>query len=243
MRKIKAVIFDLGNTLFKLGREEDWDWVRIHREAMERVGYNVDTRQLQQVILNIPKELMSKRGVLYGEIYHFHREILRYILDRMGYKDISDDRLHDVTMSARKVLIEVQSLNDDALPCLKRLSAWGLRLGVISNAEGLTAIDCERLGLARYLEFVIDSAHVGVRKPDAMIFQIAISALHRNFENPLQPSDIVYVGNELESDALAAKNAGMIGVWLNRDNKKVDPRVPTIHSLNDLDKLIFKLEF
>ncbi len=235
----KAVLFDLGNTLFKLGREEDWDWVGIHKEALGKVGFTVDEKRLRQAILSIPKETLSKKGVLYGEIYHFHKEILKYIFERLGSNNISNDRLHEVTMSAREVLVNVQSLNDDALPCLKRLTEKGFRLGVISNAEGLTAIDCERLGLARYLEFVVDSAHVGVRKPDVMIFQIAINALQRNSENPLQPSEIIYIGNDLETDALAAKAAGMAGVWLNRDDEMVDIRVPTIHSLNDLEKLFF----
>ena len=36
--KIKAVLFDLGNTLFKFGKEEDWDWVGIHKEAFIRLA-------------------------------------------------------------------------------------------------------------------------------------------------------------------------------------------------------------
>ncbi len=38
MHKIKAILFDLGNTLFKLGRQEDWDWVGIHKEGLEKAG-------------------------------------------------------------------------------------------------------------------------------------------------------------------------------------------------------------
>ncbi|MGR3302755.1 MAG: phosphoglycolate phosphatase [Candidatus Scalindua sp.] len=47
----------------------------------------------------------------------------------------------------------------------------------------------------------------------------------------MQLNKIVYVGNELEADTQAVKDAVLIGAWLNRDNKIVDPRVPTIHSL------------
>ena len=92
--------------------------------------------------------------------------------------------------------------------------------------------------LARYLEFVIDSAHVGVQKPDVAIFQAAINALNRNSECPIQPDEVVYVGNDLETDALAAKAAGMAGVWLNREDERGDPRVPTVHSLLDLKELL-----
>ncbi|ODS34618.1 MAG: Pyrimidine 5'-nucleotidase YjjG [Candidatus Scalindua rubra] len=238
MSKIKAVLFDLGNTLFKLGKQEDWDWVGIHKEGMEKVGFNIDVDRLRQAILNIPEETLTKKKVLYGEIYRFHKEIIKYILESLGYKDLTDHKLHLATMSARQVIINVQSLSDDALPCLEKLTQKGMMVGVITNAEGQTAINSERMGLARYIDFIIDSAHVGVRKPDEMIFKIAINTLQRNCENPLQPGEIMYVGNELEEDALAAKAVGLTGVWLNRDDKRVDPRVPTIHSLHDLEKLI-----
>lgn len=239
MSKIKAVLFDLGNTLFKLGKEEDWDWVAIHKEAFEKIGLNIDEEQLQQAILGIPKEILTEKGVLYGEIYHFHKGILKHILESVGCKDVTNGKLHLATKSAREVILSLQSLNDDALPCLERLTEKGLRMGVISNSEGLTIIDCERMGLAQYLEFVIDSAHVGVRKPDVLIFQIAIKALQLNCKNRLQPDEVMYVGNELETDALGAKAAGMAGVWLNRDDQRIDSRVPTIHSLDDIEKLLF----
>jgi HAD superfamily hydrolase (TIGR01549 family) len=238
MYKIRAVLFDLGNTLFKLGRQEDWDWTGIHKEGLEKAGFDIEVDRLRQIILNIPEEKLAEKKVLYGDIYHFHKEIIKYILESLGYKDLTDHKLNLATMSARKEIINVQSLSDDALPCLEMLTQKGLRVGVITNAEGQTVINSERMGLARYIDFIIDSAHVGVRKPDKMIFKIAINTLQRNCENSLQPGEIMYVGNELEEDALAAKNAGLMGVWLNREDKRVDSRVPTIHSLHDLDKLI-----
>lgn len=240
MYRTKAVLFDLGNTLFKLGRQGDWDWVGIHKEGLEKAGFDIEVDSLRQVISNIPEGKLAEKKVLYGEIYHFHKKIIKYILENLGCKELTDDKLHLATMSTRQVMINVQSLSDDALPCLKKLTQNGLRVGVITNAEGQTVINSERMGLARYIDFIIDSAHVGVRKPDELIFKIAINTLQRNCESSLQPGEIMYVGNELEEDALAAKSAGLMGVWLNRDDKRVDSRVPTIHSLSELEKLILK---
>ncbi len=239
MSKFKAVLFDLGNTLFKMGKEDDWDWTTIHKEAFDRVGLDVDAHKLQQVISDIPAEMLADKGVLYGKIYRFHMGIIKHVLQELGFSDIDSDKLHEATMKAREVIVNTHSLSNDALPCLERLRERGLRSGAISNAEGLTVINCERLGLARYLEFVIDSAQVGVQKPDAAIFQVAMNALNLNSENLIQPGEVVYIGNDLETDALAAKAAGIVGVWLNRDDRRVDPRVPTVHSLLDLEELLF----
>ncbi len=204
------------------GKDDDWDWTAIHKEAFDRVGVNVDVHKLQQAILNIPEEMLADKGVLYGEIYRFHMGIIKHVLMELGFNDIDSGKLHEATMMAREVIVNTHSLSNDALPCLERLSEKGLRSGAISNAEGLTVITCERFGLARYLEFVIDSAHVGVQKPDAAIFQVAMNVLNRNSEDPIHPGEIVYIGNDLETDALAAKATGMVGVWLNRDDKRVD---------------------
>src|SRR6187551_1001553 len=52
---------------------------------------------------------------------------------------------------------------------LGRLQRRGLTLAVISNSDGTCAKGLEEAGLLGYLSFVIDSAEVGVEKPDPRI--------------------------------------------------------------------------
>jgi len=57
---------------------------------------------------------------------------------------------------------------------LDRLQRQGLTLAVVSNSDGTCATSLEDAGLLRYLSVVIDSAEVGVEKPDPRIFEFAL---------------------------------------------------------------------
>ena len=61
---------------------------------------------------------------------------------------------------------------------------------------------------------VVESAVVGVRKPDPAIFQLAANALQ------LPPSDIVVVGDSYEKDLLPARAIGCRTVWVKGEEWK-----------------------
>ena len=60
------------------------------------------------------------------------------------------------------------------------------RLGLVSNFCGNVAFLFEETGLAKFLEVIVDSAHIGVGKPDPEIFRIALSRLD------LSPEEVVF---------------------------------------------------
>ena len=61
-----------------------------------------------------------------------------------------------------------------ASAALGRVKASGLIVGVISNSNGTVRSILEKTGLARDLDFIIDSGVVGVEKPDPRIFHLAL---------------------------------------------------------------------
>lgn len=72
------------------------------------------------------------------------------------------------------------------------------------------------------------SSAVGSAKPDPGIFHHACGRLG------LRPAEVVYVGDRLHSDAVAATRAGLRGVWLNRTSAPPSADVPTIRALIEL---------
>src|SRR5262249_44501585 len=84
----------------------------------------------------------------------------------------------------------------------------GVRTAVISNSSGSVRTMLERLGLLTSLEFVLDSAIVGVEKPDPRIFRIALERAG------LEPGEAVYVGDIYSIDVQGARAAGMRAVLL-----------------------------
>jgi putative hydrolase of the HAD superfamily len=91
-----------------------------------------------------------------------------------------------------------------------------------------------RTGLGRYIDIVLTSDHLGVAKPDPRAFEQACVRLG------VPAHAAVYVGDQLEVDALAATAAGLRGIWLNRNGGTVPPGIEAVDNLTDLPRLIEK---
>lgn len=93
---------------------------------------------------------------------------------------------------------------------LAALAEAGVRLGVVSNADGLMA---QRLaafeicqvgpGMGVPIEFVVDSGDLGVMKPDPRIFHAALDLLD------LEAEATWYVGDMPAIDVVGARRAGI----------------------------------
>ena len=77
----------------------------------------------------------------------------------------------------------------------------GLKLGVLSNSDGRAPALLDRLGLKGF-DAVIDSALVGVAKPDPGIFSLAQAG------TGTQPEEMVYVGDVPWLDGAGSLAAG-----------------------------------
>ena len=123
-------------------------------------------------------------------------------------------------------------LHDDTLPLLALLEQ---RTGIITNGDpAFQQRKLDQVGLS--FEHIVASGALGITKPDARIFQHAVSLYG------VPPSEACYVGDRFETDALGAAAAGLLGVWLDRSSAATDAElaraqaagVRVIHSLAEL---------
>ncbi len=118
----------------------------------------------------------------------------------------------------------------DSLPCLKALQGRGI-LGLITNGEGKQQWSkVRKLGLESFLSHVIISREVDCAKPQKAIFELAAKRAQADIR------ECVYVGDRLETDAIASQEAGMRGIWLDRKNRWNGGEVgtPVIRGLAEL---------
>jgi putative hydrolase of the HAD superfamily len=94
-----------------------------------------------------------------------------------------------------------------AVACLTRLRAAGVRIGVVSNSDGRIGDALGRAGLAPLIDCVVDSATVGVEKPDPAIFAHALGPLG------LRPDRTWFLGDTVHYDAVGAEAAGLTA-WI-----------------------------
>ena len=91
---------------------------------------------------------------------------------------------------------------------LARLRDAGLRLVVVSNADGTVEEGLTRAGLRGYLDAVVDSQVVGYEKPDPRIFTHALRLFHSS------PARTLHVGDFYAADVAGARAAGVHAVLL-----------------------------
>ncbi|HVZ41782.1 MAG TPA: HAD-IA family hydrolase [Candidatus Kapabacteria bacterium] len=129
------------------------------------------------------------------------------------------------------------TLYDGVLPMLDALKDR-YTLGIITN--GFASVQGRKIGgtgLGGRIGHVIVSEEVGVHKPDAEIFRIALASAH------VEAAGSVYVGDNYLWDVRGAAGAGMATVWYNAigthrpaEYADVDP-LAEVRSIGDLASL------
>jgi putative hydrolase of the HAD superfamily len=116
----------------------------------------------------------------------------------------------------------------DVAEALRELRSLGLRLVVVSNADGTVERGLTRAGLRGLLDVIVDSHHVGFEKPDRRIFDHALSLCGARAETT------IHVGDLYAADVVGARSAGVHALLLDPfdDWPPVDcARLPSVPAL------------
>jgi HAD superfamily hydrolase (TIGR01509 family) len=114
------------------------------------------------------------------------------------------------------------------VPALEALRARGLRLVVVSNANGTLIANMARLGMTARFDYILDSHDEGVEKPDPRFFEIALQRSGARKETTIHVGDLYHV------DVIGARNAGLRGVLLDEENLRPDADCPRVRTLDEL---------
>lgn len=196
---IKGIIFDYGGTLDTQGVH----WFHIFREAYAQYLPEVAEAQLRE-------------AYVYGERYLATHRVIEPADDFLAMLQ------KKVAIQLSALAIENAELNTDiANYCdglvrrnmeqtrevLERLSAR-YPLVLVSNFYGNIHAVLHSYGIEHYFGAVIESAVVGIRKPDARIFGLGVEALG------FSPEEVLVVGDSYDKDIVPAHSLGCRTVWL-----------------------------
>jgi putative hydrolase of the HAD superfamily len=123
-----------------------------------------------------------------------------------------------------------------ALALLQALKP-GYKIGVVTNnrlAEQQEKL--RHLGMSDLVDVLITSEEVGVPKPDARIYQVALTRLDA------EAAQTVMVGDNWQADVVGALAVGIRPLWLNRTGAaRPLPHVAELTSLEPLGKVLHQL--
>ncbi len=233
---IKALIFDLGNTLMYF----DGSWSKALRVAdramagtLVKAGYQLDADRFDQDFRVRLRAYYVERENELVELTTAH--ILRTLLADYGYPSVPDAVILKALESLYHETQVYWTPEEDAYPTLKTLKDQGYRLGVISNAGDDADVQhlVDKVGVRSCLDFVITSAACGIRKPAPQIFQLALA--HWDF----LPGQVAMVGDTLNADVLGGQKSGLYTIWITRraDTLSNQEHQDTIHPDAVIDTL------
>ena len=243
---IRAVLFDLGNTLMHAVDPDDWPQV-LQRGNQALVDYlcerglDINCDSFAGEFNHRLQNYYSQREILMLETTTF--SVLKELLAEQGFADISDHLLREALDKHYAVTQQNWQLENDTLACLDALKKGFIKLGIISNAGDDSDVSqlLHKFNIHPYFEFVLTSAACGYRKPHKRIFELALENLK------LLPEQIAVVGDKLDADIQGANQMGMYSIWITRraemppdEELPVHPRA-MISTLQDLPSLILKM--
>ena len=160
-----------------------------------------------------------------GELW---RDYFSYILANVGAPMETHDGIIETLWEAHQRVGLWTAAIPEAVETVRELKQRGFRLGVVSNAEGQVERDLSTAGFEGLLETVVDSAVVGVEKPDPEIFRIALTRMDAKAESS------VFLGDVPAVDIEGARAAGITAVLLDRHDQFADIDAPRLRSIAEL---------
>jgi len=215
----KMILFDYGGTLLY---EPDFDPDAGNKEIFKYVIKNprdVTPEEFNSFLRNTFAEIRN----LNGGLLEIHEHIfLRYVLEYFGME--LSIPLEDAEWIICNAISKAKK-TPDAEKMLSALQKMGIKTGVISNLCWSGNALSKRLQEHfphHHFEFIITSSEYIFRKPEKLIFDLAVRKAR------LDSSKVWYCGNDLAVDVYGAYHAGLFPVFYD------DRSIPSaLHEKND----------
>ncbi len=200
----KMILFDYGNTL---ACEPDYNRVNAEKALLSKAVKNRDNLSAEEVVA-FSGELHRKVTVKAREIGHeihfqiFHRLLFEMLGIEVPLPPAQIEKIYWDNASAGCIM-------PDAEKILSFINTRGIRSGVISNISfsGQALKDrLDRLFPENRFEFIIASSEYAIRKPDPMLFRLALK------KAGLTAGEVWYCGDSIKNDVYGAASAGIFPV-------------------------------
>lgn len=200
---IKGILIDFGGTIDSNGIH----WFDQFRDAYALVA-DVPESLLWDAYVHTERTL--GRNPIIGPDYTFCKTLQTKIALQTEYL-----QSNGVTITAQDTILGtcynkvVKHISTVSKPALERIQ---LPMVLVTNFYGNMHTVLQEFSLDHLFKDVIESAVVGVRKPDPQIFRLGVAALG------LEPQETVMIGDSLDKDILPAQSIGCQTIQITPSN-------------------------
>ncbi len=201
---IKGIILDYGGTLDSRGVH----WSEVLWQGYRQAGVPVEKDVFRSAYVEGERALARERIILPQD--DFHTLLLKKVELELGFLPEHYDQptrerwtrlIADYCDSAARDCI------NEARPMLEWLHQR-YPMMLVSNFYGNIDEVLRAYGIRHLFKGIIESAVVGIRKPNPTLFKLGVDALE------LQPGEVLVVGDSLRKDIEPAEQLGCQVLWL-----------------------------
>ena len=228
MRRFKAVFFDVGGTLLRMGRPE-----AAYREILLDHGYDVELETVERALAEARQAARSiQTGPAADLTISGARESERrdYMVCEMLRGLGVDEHFESCRQAVWESWLGTRVFQQfpEGAAVLARLKQRGYVVGAISNWEARLEALCRNHGLGEHFDFMLASEAEGYVKPGPFLFEKALRLAG------VGPREALHVGDNYREDVQAAQAVGISAVLLVRDGAPAAEHSPTIRTLDEL---------
>ena len=217
---IKAVVFDLDNTL--------WDFMKAKRvaveaavEAMIDAGLDLPKKEMIERIFN----LYSIEGIEDQQIFD---KVLLKKFGKIDYRILAAG-----IVGYRRAKDGALTLYPHVMLTLTTLAKQGVKMAVISDAPRLAVwLRLSSFNLHQLFDEVVTFDDTGERKPSPKPFRKVLQLLG------LKPEEVIMVGDWAERDMVGAKQVGMKTIFARYGNLFDTKDSGADHEVNDIKEIL-----
>mgnify|MGYP000011032256 FL=1 len=243
MKRLKAVIFDMGSTLIEF---ENSSWVVLGEKSAHRSYDFLKDKGLIKLDFELYASILKN---LVSSAF----EISEQNLEEFRFEDLAKDVFKELHLEIRdgdytgfldayyKPVTEQVTLIQGSVETLKYFKGEGYKLGLVSNTifpDRFHLTELKRFRLFPYLDSILFSSEVGYKKPHPQIFLHCLESLK------IEPEESLFIGDKLIEDIGGAKNVGMKAILKYKEGRDYTASIVPdgmVKNLSELPPLVRKM--
>ena len=201
---INGIIFDYGGTLDSRGVH----WSEVLWQGYQQAGVPIDKETFRTAYVEGERALARERIILPQD--NFLTLLLKKVALEINYLPIQPDTATSARWTeqiANYCDNAARSCIDEARSMLEDLNKR-YPMMLVSNFYGNIDEVLRAYGIRHLFKGIIESAVVGVRKPNPTLFRLGVDALE------LKTEEVLVVGDSLRKDIEPAESLGCHVLWL-----------------------------